>query len=76
MTAVAACSQEVTFVVDDDAAVGLDRLEVAFDDERVVCDAGIALVATLAARLGIEELARGLVRLRPDRAGRRTLGAR
>ena len=54
MTTVAACGQEVTFVVHDDAAVGLDGLSVAFDDERAVSDAGIALVATLAGRLGIE----------------------
>ena len=30
-------------MVHDDAAVGLDGLEVVFDDERVVSDAGIAL---------------------------------
>ncbi len=69
MTAVAACGQEVTFVVHDDAAVGLDGLDAVFDDERVVSDAGIVLVATLVGRLGIEDLARGLVRLRRDRAG-------
>jgi hypothetical protein len=34
-----------------------------------VSDAGIALVATLAGRLGIEALAQGLVRLRRDRPG-------
>jgi len=32
--------QEVTFVVQDDKAVGLDVLQVKFDDERVVSDAG------------------------------------
>jgi hypothetical protein len=64
MTAVAACGQEVTFVVHDDVAVGLDGLEVVFDDERAVSDAGIVLVATLAGRLGLEDLARGLLRLR------------
>ena len=74
MTAVAACGQEVTFVVHDDEPVGLDGLDVVFDDERVVSDAGIALVATLAERLGIEALARGLVRLRPDRAGAANVG--
>jgi len=31
MTAVAACVQEVTFVVHDDAAVGLDGLNVVFE---------------------------------------------
>ncbi len=74
MTAVAACGQEVTFVVHADEAVGLDGLNVVFDDERVVSDAGIVLVATLAERLGIEELARGLVRLRRDRAGAANVG--
>jgi hypothetical protein len=38
----------------DDEPVGLDGVRVAFDDDRVVSDAGIALVATLAGRLGIE----------------------
>ena len=74
MTAVAACGQEVTFVVHDDAAVGLDGLDVVFDDERAVSDAGIVLVATLAERLGIEALARGLVRLRGDRPGAANAG--
>jgi hypothetical protein len=61
-------------VVHDDVAVGLDGLTVVFDDQRVVSDAGIVLVATLARRLGIEDLARGLVRLRPDRAGAANAG--
>jgi hypothetical protein len=56
-------------VVHDDTAVGLDGLQVEFDDERVVSDAGIVLVATLAGRLGIELLAGRLVRLRRDRPG-------
>jgi hypothetical protein len=58
--------QEVTFVVQDDGRVGLDGVRVAFDDERAVADAGVVLVATLAARLGIEALA--------DRAGRARRG--
>jgi hypothetical protein len=74
MMAVAACGREVTFMVHDDAAVGLDGLDVVFDDERVVSDAGIVLVATLASRLRIEELARDLVRLRRDRAGAANAG--
>ncbi len=37
-------------MVHDDEPVGLDGVQVEFDDERVVCDAGIALVATLAQR--------------------------
>ena len=61
-------------MVHDDAAVGLEGVEVVFDDERVVSDAGVALVATLAGRLGIEELARGLVRLRRDRPGAANAG--
>ncbi len=37
-----------------DGPVGLDGVAVAFDDQRAVADAGIVVVATLAARLGIE----------------------
>ena len=66
-------------MVQDDEPVGLDGLRVCFDDERVVSDAGVMLVATLAARLGIEALAGRLVRLRRDRpgaanAGRKVMG--
>ena len=46
-----------------DGPVGLDGVVVAFDDERAVADAGIVLVATLAARLGVEALVGGLVRV-------------
>jgi hypothetical protein len=42
--------------VHDDGPVGPDGVEVCFDDERVVSGAGIALVGTLAERLGIERL--------------------
>jgi hypothetical protein len=66
--------QEVTFVVHDDKPVGLDGLQVAFDDERAVCDAGVMLVATLAQRLGVEALAQRLVRLRRDRPGAANAG--
>jgi Transposase DDE domain group 1 len=71
--------QEVTLRVDDAGPVGLDRVEVAFDDEKVVSDAGIALVATLASRLGIERLVDRMVLLPADRpgavnAGRKVLG--
>src|SRR6266487_3403396 len=72
--AAGACGQEVTFVVHDDGAVGLDGLRVVFDDERVVSDAGVALVATLAQRLGIEALAARLVRLRRERPGAANAG--
>jgi hypothetical protein len=66
--------QEVTFMVHDDTAVGLDGLGVEFDDERVVSDAGVVLAATLAQRLGIEPLAARLVRLRRDRPGAANAG--
>ena len=39
-------------MVHDDGPVGLDGVQVAFDDERVVSDAGIVLVATLASGWG------------------------
>jgi hypothetical protein len=61
--------QEVTFMVQHGKPVRLDRLSVEFDDEHVVSDAGVALVAMLAQRLGIETLAGDLVRLRRDRPG-------
>jgi Transposase DDE domain group 1 len=35
---------------------GLDRVEVTFDDPNLVANAGLVLVATLAARLGLEAL--------------------
>jgi hypothetical protein len=66
--------QEVTFVVQDDGPVGLDGVRVDFDDERVVSDAGVMLVATLARRLGVEVLAQQLVRLRRDRPGAANAG--
>jgi hypothetical protein len=72
--AAAACGQEVTFVVQDDKPVGLDGVQVCFDDERVVSDAGVMLVATLAQRLGVEALAGRLVRLRRDRPGAANAG--
>jgi hypothetical protein len=61
-------------VVHDDTAVGLDGLRVEFDDERVVSDAGVMLVATVAQRLGVEALAARLVRLRRDRPGAANAG--
>jgi hypothetical protein len=65
--------QEVTLMVQDDGPVGLDRVGVRFDDRRAVADAGIVLVATLAARLGIEALAQRVVRL-GDRVGAANAG--
>jgi hypothetical protein len=61
-------------MVQDDEPVGLDGLRVEFDDERVVGDAGVMLVATVAQRLGIEALAGRLVRLRRDRPGAANAG--
>ncbi len=43
-------------MVNDRAGVVLDRLRVEFDDQRAVANAGLLLPATLAARLGIEQL--------------------
>jgi hypothetical protein len=53
--------QEVTHMVHDAADVptrpaSLDSVRVAFDEQRLVSDAGLLLTATLADRLGIEEL--------------------
>ncbi|MBW3645577.1 MAG: hypothetical protein KY441_08745 [Actinobacteria bacterium] len=42
---------------------GIDRIQVTFDDEHLVANAGLLLVATLATRLGIEELIDATVRL-------------
>jgi Transposase DDE domain group 1 len=61
-------------MVQDDRGVGPGGVLVEFDDERVVCDAGVMVVATLAVRLGIEALATRLVRLRRDRPGAANVG--
>jgi DDE family transposase len=61
-------------MVQDDEPVGLNGVTVCFDDERVVADAGVMVVATLAERLGIEALAQGLVRLRRERPGAANAG--
>lgn len=58
----------------DDEPVGLESLQVKFDDERSVSDAGVMLVATLAGRLGIEALAGQLVRLRVGQPGAANVG--
>jgi hypothetical protein len=64
-------------LVDDGGPVGLDGVQVAFDDERVVSDAGIMLAATLAERLQIEDLVDSCVRLgvrgAASRAGRKVM---
>src|SRR5947209_7050375 len=61
-------------MVHEDEPVGLDGVQVTFDDERVVSDAGIALVASLAGRLGIERLVGRFVRLRRERPGAANAG--
>jgi hypothetical protein len=61
-------------MVHDDGPAGLDGVRVVFDDERVVSDAGIALVATLAGRLGIEALVQRWVCLRPELPGAANAG--
>jgi DDE family transposase len=61
-------------MVHEEEPVVLDELQVAFDDERLVSEAGIGLVATLAERLGIERLVERFVRLRSDRPGARNAG--
>jgi hypothetical protein len=61
-------------MVQDDGPLGLDGVRVEFDDQRLVSDAGVGLVATLARRLGIETLAGELVRLRRDRPGAANVG--
>jgi hypothetical protein len=50
-------------MVHDDGPSGLDAIDVVFDDERVVSDAGLLLCATVADRLGLEALADRHVRL-------------
>jgi hypothetical protein len=42
---------------------GLDRVEVSFDDESLVANAGLILTATLALRLDLEALINATVRL-------------
>jgi hypothetical protein len=60
--------------VHDDKPVGLDGLQVKFDDQRAVSDAGVVLVATLARRLGIEALAGKLVRWQRKQTGAANAG--
>ncbi len=48
--------------------VRLDSLGVEFDDERLIANAGLVLVATLSKRLGIEQMVDKMVRL-GERAG-------
>jgi hypothetical protein len=41
----------------------IERLDVTFDDESLVANAGLVLPATLMARLGLESLVNATVRL-------------
>jgi hypothetical protein len=62
-------------MVQHDGPCGLDGIGVSFDDERAVASAGIALVATLAKRLGVEQLVDKAVDL-GDRPGGGLEGAK
>ena len=50
-----------------------DRIEIAFDDDRLVADAGLLLPATLAQHLGLQELADSYLDL-GDAPGRANAG--
>jgi hypothetical protein len=47
----------------------LDSVHVAFDEQRLISDAGLLLTATLADRLGVEQLVNESVRLDPQEPG-------
>src|SRR6266496_2665062 len=51
----------------------LDRLDTAFDDDRLVADAGLLLPATLAQQLGLKELVERHLDL-GDKPGRANAG--
>ena len=55
------------------AASSPDRIDIAFDDHRLVADAGLLLPATLAQHLGLQELADSCVDL-GDAPGRANAG--
>jgi hypothetical protein len=42
---------------------GLDRIRVTFDEPNLVANAGLVLVASLVARLGLEQLVNTTLRL-------------
>jgi hypothetical protein len=54
--------------------VVLDQVEITFDNERAVAGAGLLLPATVAERLGVEQVTDQLVDL-GDRPGAATQGA-
>ena len=47
-----------------------DRIQIAFDDHRLVANAGLILPATLALRLGLPQLLRSTSTSAARRAGR------
>ena len=55
------------------AASNPDRIDIAFDDDRLVADAGLLLPATLAQHLGLQELADSYLDL-GDAPGRANAG--
>ena len=55
------------------AASNPERIDIAFDDDRLVDHAGLLLPATLAGRLGLRELADAYLDL-GDAAGRANAG--
>jgi hypothetical protein len=61
-------------MVDDAGPLGLDAVKAVFDDEKVVSDAGVLLLATLARRLGVEGLVERIVCLDRSRPGARNAG--
>jgi hypothetical protein len=72
--ATAGLRQEVTRMVHDAADVpegpaSLDSVKVQFNEERLISDAGLLVTATLAERLGIEELVNESVWLDPRAPG-------
>ena len=54
----------------------VDRIEVTFDDETLVADAGLIVPATLMVRLGLEALIDEMVRLPATGARSRRLPSR
>ncbi len=51
--------------------VSLDSVQVRFDEQRLISDAGLMLTATLGQRLGLEELVNESVWLDPNAPGAR-----
>ncbi len=58
-------------MVDDDGPAGPNQVDVVFDDEHVVSDAGLVLCQTVAERLKLRALADECVRSTGDPARQR-----